>query len=75
MCQITSNPYTDVRAIVLSDESFRQGELQRTSYARPGKLFTANHDLMAAEVGLLKTEALRQVIAAVVDVLHSGLEV
>jgi len=75
LCQITSNPYADVRAVMLSDESFRQGGLQRTSYAQPGKLFTANHDLMAAEVGLLKAEALRQVIAAVVDVLHSALEV
>jgi hypothetical protein len=49
---------------MLSGESFRQGGLQRTSNARPGKLFTTNHDLMAAEVGLLKAEALRQVIAA-----------
>ena len=60
---------------MLSGESFRQGGLQRTGYARPGKLFTANHDLMAAEVGLMKAEPLRQVIAAVVDVLHSRLEV
>jgi hypothetical protein len=30
---------------------------------------------MEAEVGLLKAEALRQVIDAVVNLLHSGLEV
>jgi mRNA interferase MazF len=61
--------------VILSGESFRQAGLQRMSYGRPGKLFTANHDLMAAEVGLLKAEAPGQIIAAVVDVLHSGLEV
>jgi mRNA interferase MazF len=33
LCQVTSNPYSDTRAIMLSDESFRQGGLQRTSYA------------------------------------------
>jgi mRNA interferase MazF len=75
LCQITSNPYSDVRAVMLSDRSFRQGRLQRTSYARPGNLFTANHDFMEAEVGLLKAEALRQVIDALVNLLHSGLEV
>jgi hypothetical protein len=61
-------------AIMLSDESFRQGGLQRTSYARPAKLFTANHELMMAEVGILTMEALRQVINAVVEVLYSGLQ-
>jgi mRNA interferase MazF len=58
---------------MLSDESFHQGGLQRTSYARPAKLFTANHELMVAEVGVLTVEALRQVINAVVEVLQSGL--
>ena len=75
LCQITSNPYSDVRAVMLSDGSFRHGGLQRTSYARPGKLFIANHDLTEAEVGLLKADALREAIDAVVNLLHSGLEV
>jgi mRNA interferase MazF len=75
LCQITSNPYSDARAIMLSDESFRQGGLQRTSYARPGKLFTANQDLMVAEVGVLTAEALRRVIDTVVEVLHGGVVV
>ena len=74
LCQVTSNPYADTRAIVLSEESFRQGGLQRTSYARPAKLFTANRELMMAEVGVLTVEALRQVINVVVEVLHSGLQ-
>jgi mRNA interferase MazF len=38
LCQVTSNPYADSRAIMLSDESFHQGGLQRTSYARPTTL-------------------------------------
>jgi PemK-like, MazF-like toxin of type II toxin-antitoxin system len=74
LCQVTSNPYADTRAIRLSDESFEQGGLQRPSYARPAKLFTANHEIMVAEVGKLTVEALRQVIRAVVEVLHNGLK-
>jgi mRNA interferase MazF len=45
LCQITSNPYSDVRAIELLDTSFATGSLLVTSYARPGKLFTANRSL------------------------------
>jgi PemK-like, MazF-like toxin of type II toxin-antitoxin system len=74
LCQVTSNPYADSRAIMLSDESFHQGGLQRTSYARPTKLFTANHELMMAEVGVLTAEALRQIIDAIVEALHSAPE-
>jgi mRNA interferase MazF len=75
LCQVTSNPYADTRAMMLSDESFQQGGLQRTSYARPAKLFTATQELMVAEVGILTVEARRRVITAVVDVLYSGLQV
>jgi mRNA interferase MazF len=75
LCQITSNPYSDSLAIRLSDASFRQGGLQRVSYARPGKLFTANQELMAVEVGILKLEALRQIVAAVVELFQRGLAV
>jgi len=49
LCQVTSNSYSDSRAITLLAESFRQGGLQRVSYARPGKLFTANRELMTSE--------------------------
>jgi mRNA interferase MazF len=49
LCQITSNPYSDARAIQLLDTSFATGSLLVTSYARPGKLFTANQSLMVWE--------------------------
>ena len=74
LCQVTSNPYSDTKAIMLSDEGFLQGGLQRISYARPAKLFTANQELMVAEVGMLARAALKQVIDAVVELLHSGLQ-
>ena len=42
LCQVTSKPYSDARAIKLEDASFAAGSLRTTSYARPGKLFTAS---------------------------------
>lgn len=73
LCQITSNPYSDPKAVVIADHSFAQGSLRRTSYARIGKLLTANSQLIVAEVGLLKKEALATTINAVLDVIRAGL--
>ncbi len=73
LCQITSNRYGDARAITLDDESFAVGSLRVASYARPGKLFTANRDLIVVPVGNLKAESLKQIIDAVVDILRTAL--
>ncbi len=74
LCQITSRPYADPWAVMLDDASFLVGSLQLTSYARPGKLFTAHHDLMIAEVGRLKASALRKIVETAVTILRSGLD-
>jgi mRNA interferase MazF len=73
LCQVTSNPYGDARAIALVDASFAEGSLRVTSYARPGKLFTANRDLIVGEVGHLTREAFTQTIEAVVEILRASL--
>jgi mRNA interferase MazF len=73
LCQITSNPYGDARAIILEAASFATGALRVVSYVRPGKLFTANGDLIVAQVGSLKVEPFTQIIEAVVDILHRAL--
>ena len=74
LCQVTSNPYGDIRAVALTHLSFRQGDLHRTSFARPGKLFTASRLLMTRQVGVLKPEALKRIVHAVVELLRSGLK-
>ena len=56
LCQITSNPYGDPHAILLTDESFQSGSLRIESYVRPSKLFTANSALIVAEVGVLQQQ-------------------
>ncbi len=72
LCQVTSKPYGDARAIKLEDTSFATGSLRVTSYARPGKLFTANRDLIVADVATLKSQSLKRVVNAVVDLLRAG---
>lgn len=72
LCQVTSKPYGDSHAIVLDDDSFTSGSLRVTSYARPGKLFTANQSLFASQVGALKTETLGQIISSIVKMLRAS---
>src|SRR5215813_7472637 len=51
LCQITSNPYGDPNAQPLDKASFADGALPRSSFARPGKLFTANESIVVRRVG------------------------
>ena len=74
LCQVTSNPYADSAAIELRDEHFDQGSLQRVSYVRPRKLFTANTSLIVREVGRLKVEVRREIAAAITALLQQDLE-
>lgn len=71
LCQITSNPYSDIAAVRIDDTDFLSGSLQRPSFARPGKLFTANAALIAAWIGSLRPDKHRQIVAAVVALLES----
>ncbi len=70
LCQVTSNPYADALAVALDDNSFAQGSLQRESYARPGKLFTASSRLIRHNVGRLTPETLQAIIQTVVKILQ-----
>lgn len=70
LVQVTSNPYSDPRAVELTEASFARGSLDRTSYVRPGKLFTANELLIARPVGELAPAAAEAVLSAVIRLLR-----
>ena len=72
LCQVTSNPYGDTRAVPLRDPSFATGSLRTDSYARPAKLFTAHSELMVAQVAQLRPQSLLQIIEAVVAILRGA---
>ena len=74
LCQITSKSYSDPQATKLADDSFANGSLHVVSYARPGKLFTANRSLIVRQVGDLKKDVLKQIIDAVAELLREGLK-
>jgi hypothetical protein len=55
------------------DESFDEGLLRVTSFARPGKLFTANQELMIAKAGTLKIGPLEQIVEAIMSIPRNSL--
>lgn len=69
LCQITSNPYSDPRAIELSEEDFEEGSLRRTSYVRPGRLFTAHENLIAERIGKFNEASRERATQAVVALI------
>lgn len=70
LCQVTSNTYADPLAIELTPPDFTQGSLQRTSYARPGKLFTASNSLVVRQVGTLGPVTCDRIIRSVIRLLR-----
>jgi mRNA interferase MazF len=70
LCQITSKAQADSRAIELVQADLVSGSLQITSYARAGKLFTANDSIMVRQVGELAPKPLRQIVEEVVKLLR-----
>ena len=70
LCQVTSNQYGDPAAIALDPSDFTSGGLRVASFARPGKLFTANERLVVRTVGTLSPISLVRLLAAVVSLFQ-----
>jgi mRNA interferase MazF len=71
-CQVTSRPYGDPRAVKIDDASLAAGSLRVTSFARPGKLFTANNDLIEGEIATLHVAELKDIVEAVSELLRAA---
>lgn len=72
LCQITSNPFMDSRAVELTELDFSTGGLQRISYARPGKLFTAHQSLILHTAGKLTPSSFHKTRNAVIALLQES---
>ena len=70
LCQVTSKPYGDPKAIEIKTDDFDSGSLKMTSYGRIGKLFTANTSLIVGQAGQLNSATFKKIIDGVVDLLR-----
>jgi len=62
----------EIRAPSRLKTNLAGGSLRITSFARPGKLFTANKELIDADIATLQPPSLKEVVDAVVDLLRAG---
>jgi mRNA interferase MazF len=72
-------PFSDLTAsklrpapITLTDADFAQGSLQRVSYARASKIFTAHESLFQRAAGQITPERHSQVVRVIVELLQAG---
>ena len=72
LCQITSQPYGDPLALKIDDQDFVSGGLHVESFVRPGKLFTADANLILSTEGKLSVAAYQRVLNTVVNLLRVG---
>jgi mRNA interferase MazF len=70
LCQVTSQQYHDADTIRFDEKDFLYGSLQRESYARVGKLFTAKSTLVKKKVGALKTVVIDNILRKVIDMFE-----
>ena len=73
LCQVTSQPYTDPLVVEVTNGDLASGSFRNDSYARPGKLFTANAGIMTKQLGELKFDKLEEIIRAVISLLEKSL--
>lgn len=61
LCQITSQSRNDEDAIELKEKDFQQGKLNRDSFVRPNRLFTAESSVIEYKLGKLKQNKIEEV--------------
>ena len=74
LCQITSNPYSVPDAIRITSADLQMGALtSMVSFARPIKLFTASETVIGKHVAILKDEAFKAILTAMIEALQKNM--
>lgn len=72
LCQVTSQSWGDVHAVLLRREDVVAGQLHIESFARPAKLFIASSSLIVGAIGTLRPIRLQELIDVLVHLLRRG---
>jgi mRNA interferase MazF len=70
LCLITSQTTNDKYTIAISNDDFKTGNLDRNSYVKVNRLFTANEQIIVYKIGTLTTSKINEVIAKLVAILQ-----
>lgn len=72
LCQITSKSYGDSKAVCIEEKSYSYGTLELVGYIRPGKLFTANEEIIVKKVACLEKKFHYHVVSKIQEILVNG---
>jgi len=64
--QSSNDPY----AIAISNADFATGSLDRNSYVKANRLFTANEQIIAYKIGALTAGKINEAITKIIEVLQ-----
>lgn len=70
LCLITSQATNDPYTIAVSNDDFANGSLNRNSYIKSNRLFTANEQIIAYKIGTLTTDKINEVITKIIEILQ-----
>jgi mRNA interferase MazF len=71
LCQITSQSSNDDYSIMLIDSDFKNCSLQKPSFIRPNRIFTADERLILYKTGTINSEKMNLVISSIERILES----
>ena len=71
LCQITSRQPGDMYAVGIEQEDFLEGGLNRPSYVRTNRLFTADRRIIAYKAGRLRSTKLLDITKEIISLLES----
>ena len=70
LCQITSQEIRDIYAVILQNEDFEIGNLNRVSNIRPNRLFTADANIVLYKVGNLTNNKMHETLKVVINLFQ-----
>jgi len=70
LCQITSQQHNDSDSISLISQDFINGNLNKPSYIRPNRIFTADERIISKKVGNVQSTKISEVITKLIQIVQ-----
>ena len=75
LCQITSGNYEDKNALKVEKDDCIGGTLERTSYIRPFKIFTANEEIISRKICKVKKKKAQSLVEIICERFKQEFEI
>jgi mRNA interferase MazF len=70
LCQITSQNTKDPFAVSLTASGFIKGSLPVDSFIRPGRIFTADKNIILRKAGIVKPDIINAAVDKIIELLR-----